>query len=221
MSKELIICLGDEYTNHLCNVDSELCKLIEVIGNYKLSLQENYYDALVKRIIGQQLSLKAANTIISRVVNNSLLLTPQIINEKSDIELRQCGLSYQKIAYIRELTNSVLSGNIDLEKLSLENDSKVIESLIQIKGIGIWTAEMFLIFSLGRENILSNSDVSIRNAILWLYNIEGKDIDWEHYWKTWSPYNTIVSLYLWEIVNRNYIKNFKDINELYKSTKAK
>lgn len=216
---KLVINVRDKYTNYLCNVDENLCKLIEVIGNYSLELQENYYEALIKKIIGQQLSLSATNTIITRVINHCTIVTPDNINSMTDTEFSGCGVSRQKCNYIRELTKKVLSGDINLEMLSSQNDDTVIKLLTQNKGIGKWTAEMFLIFSLGRENILSSRDVSIRNAIEWLYQIKNEDINWGFYYELWSPYNTIASLYLWEIVNRNYIKNFININELFNSLK--
>lgn len=160
---------------HLSEADPKLHHLIKAIGPIKITLNKDYYRSLVKSIIGQQLSLKAAQTISTRVEKIWSNFDPETFDSMEDDLLRGCGISRLKIKYLRDLTQKYVSGEVDFTTLHLLQDDEVIKTLTNIKGIGKWTAEMFLIFSLGRLNILSYSDVSIRNGIKWLYGLSKED----------------------------------------------
>lgn len=201
-----------EGTQYLCSVDPKLQKLILTIEDYSFVLEENYYESLIKKIVGQQLSIKAANSIVERIKSHCKIIKPDAINKMTDAELKVCGVSRPKISFIRDLTGRVINKEMNLDELKTKNDDDVIKILTEVKGIGQWTAEMFLIFSLGRTNVLSLLDVSIKRAINWLYCYE--KVNYDDLFKLWSPYNTIASLYLWEIVNRNYINNYENIDQV-------
>ncbi|WHX78844.1 DNA-3-methyladenine glycosylase [Priestia flexa] len=205
---------GSQELRYLCDSDRELCKLINLIGEYELSLDINYFEALVKKIISQQLSVKAASTICNRVISLCGNINPDVILRIPESDLREAGVSKLKISYIKGLSLKIVSGELDLSKLPSKEDSEVIYLLTDIKGIGQWTAEMFLIFSLGRPNILSMGDVGLKRAFQWLYQKESGNLKISDYYEIWNPYNTIASLYLWEAVNRDYVIKFSSIDEL-------
>ncbi|CQR45867.1 DNA-3-methyladenine glycosylase 2 [Paraliobacillus sp. PM-2] len=212
MSKTINILQRDESVAYLCERDPNLCKLIKVVGDLSITLKQNYFEALVKQVIGQQLSIKAARTIFGRVKTLCETIEPKTLESINDEQLRACGVSYKKIAYIRDLSRQILEGKIDLYSLVNQTSETIIKELTNIKGIGRWTVEMFLIFSLGKENVFSYGDIGLKRAINWLYQ-DSKNID--KMVEKWAPYKTVASLYLWEIVNRNYINEFEDIDSLY------
>lgn len=218
MENKLTIKAHDSRVIALSKADNELYKLINIIGNYSVDLQTNYFESLVKKIIGQQLSVKSAGTIIGRVSNlcqNNF--TPDILLKISDEKFRAAGVSHKKILYLKDLCIKIISGELNFDDIVYKEDDAVINNLIKVKGIGEWTAEMFLIFSLGRLDVLSFGDVGLQRGIRWLYKLDkNESIDFTNLKNRWSPYNTIASLYLWEIVNRNIIHNFKDIDEMLK-----
>ncbi|WP_370991352.1 DNA-3-methyladenine glycosylase family protein [Bacillus tropicus] len=216
MGKIVKITTSDEAVRELCKSDILLCKLINVIGDHSMVLQSNYFESLVKKIIGQQLSIQAANTIWNRVQTLCPDVNVKTVTNITDDDLRSTGVSKAKIIYIRDLTEKITTGELNLNSLITMNDTNVINSLTKVKGIGKWTAEMFLIFSLGRLNILSKNDVGLQRGIKWLYSIEDDELNLDYLFEKWSPYNTIVSLYLWEIVNRGFIAKFCDIEEFIK-----
>ena len=212
MTNVLQFTLEDYRVKYLSESDYQLSKLIQVIGDISLRINQNYYESLIKKIIGQQLSVKAARTICERVEAICGSFDPTLIKSISDIELRKAGVSRAKILYIRDVADKVLTGEIDLKGLDSLSDEEVISTLTKIKGIGKWTAEMFLIFSLGRLNVLSLGDVSIQRAFRWLNY--GKEDKLESYFKKWNPYNTIASLYMWEAVNRGFLEKYETIDDI-------
>jgi len=197
----------DCYLTYLTRNDPILGNLISSVGDYELVLSKNYYLKLVSSIIGQQLSVKAAGTIFSRVENLCKEITPINILAIDDEDLRAVGVSWAKIKYIKHLSEEVVSSRIDLNNLDNLSNEEIISQLTKIKGIGRWTAEMFLIFSLGRMDIFSTADVGLRRAIKWLYNLDDS-IDiyiLNGISNNWKPYRSIASLYLWEAINRDII----------------
>ncbi|MDK7419253.1 DNA-3-methyladenine glycosylase 2 family protein [Bacillus paranthracis] len=214
---KLHFTIDDERVKHLSEVDTTLSKLIKVVGTVEVPLKKDYYNSLVKQIIGQQLSLKAAHTIISRVEKIWGNFDPYLLNDIRDEEIRSAGVSTPKLKYIRNLTEKHLSNEIDFSSIHLLNDKEVIEILTSVKGIGNWTAEMFLIFSLGRLDVLSYGDISIKNAIKWLYQIEKEvPLNLDLNYEKWKPYNTIVSLYLWKAIDLGLVKKHPNELELIK-----
>lgn len=152
--------------------------------------KEKYFEDLVDAICSQQLSGKAAKTIFGRVKICLTKITPQNILLKTDKELRGCGLSWAKVSYIKDLASKVKDKSLQMEKLNNLPDEEVVRELVAVKGIGRWTAEMFLMFSLGRPDILPNDDLGINKALKNL-KITSKDTE------KWKPYRTVASWYLW------------------------
>ncbi len=149
-----------------------------------------YFEDLIDAICSQQLSGKAAKTIFGRVKKLLIKITPENILSKTDQELRDCGLSWQKVSYVKDLASKTSSGDIRVKSLDKLGDEEVISKLVAVKGIGRWTAEMFLMFSLARPDILPKDDLGINKA---LKNLKVKEKDTEK----WKPYRTVASWYLW------------------------
>ncbi len=149
-----------------------------------------YFEDLVDAICSQQLSGKAAKTIFGRVKTLLTKITPENILPKTDQELRDCGLSWAKVSYVKDLAEHVVGSKLKVESLNTLSDEEIITELIKVKGIGRWTAEMFLMFSLARPDILPKDDLGINKAIKNL-KISAKDTD------KWKPYRTVASWYLW------------------------
>ncbi|CAH0255612.1 DNA-3-methyladenine glycosylase [Peribacillus frigoritolerans] len=205
-----------EKLDDLSQSDPMLGKFIEIIGPLELKKQNDLYLSLVKSIIGQQLSVKAAATIFSRfVVLTNSLVSPEIVLMLSDEALRGIGISYQKIRYIKDLSQKVLEKEIELETLNALSNDEVISTLTKVKGIGTWTAEMFLIFSLGREDVLSLADVGLQRGVKWLYNADDGKKALIEKGEHWSPYRSLASLYLWEAVNLGFVMKYKSFNEYH------
>lgn len=160
------------------------------------------YGALLRAIVGQQLSTKAARTIYLRVVElfGGATPAPEQLLEASEEDLRACGLSGRKTEYVRDLARHVLGGELELDRLDQLSDEEVIEEIVAVRGLGQWTAEMFLLFHLERPDVLSGGDLGIRKAIQVEYGLEempppARVIE---IGEPWRPYRSLASLYLWE-----------------------
>lgn len=182
--------------------DPVLRKIIQQIKLTKLQRRTDYFQSLVNSIISQQLSTKAALSIRNKFVAlfGGVFPSARQILKKSDSKLRQAGLSFGKISYIKNLAEAVERGSLDLKNIDRLSDEEIINSLVQIKGIGRWTAEMFLLFSLGRPDVFSHGDLGLKNAIKKLYRLDPK-VHKKKYLKlieSWSPHNSLVSRILWK-----------------------
>lgn len=160
------------------------------------------YGALLRAIVGQQLSTKAARTIYLRVLDRfgGATPSPEQLLEASEEELRGCGLSGRKTEYVRDLARHVLSGELELDRLEQLGDEEVIEEIVAVRGLGRWTAEMFLLFHLQRPDVLSGGDLGIRKAIQVEYGLEEMPPPKQvlEIGEPWRPYRSLASLYLWE-----------------------
>lgn len=192
---------GEKEINILKQRDKRLAALIERMGNIKRPLTPDLFTALVKNIIEQQISVSAAITVHQRLLNLCEgIYTPERIAILTEQEIQQCGMTMRKAGYIIGIANSVISGQLDLNKIPSMQDKEVIDTLIQLKGIGIWTAEMLLISSLNRPDILSWGDWAIQRGIMRLYHHKTLDkARFERYRKRYSPYGSTASLYLWAL----------------------
>ncbi len=175
----------------------------------------NIFLDLVNAIVNQQLSGKAAATIFEKfksVFKNKLSIEPDDILKISDDKLRLCGISFGKISYIKGLCKAVKSKTIDIENLYKKRDEEIIEELTKLKGIGRWTAEMILIFSLRREDVFSAGDLGLRNAVSKWYGVGVKDREKiEEISKCWSPYRSFASKILWRsLEKKNNLKISKN-----------
>lgn len=216
MSK-LYIQMSDESVQTICQRDSTMKKLINIIGDIEVILRTDYLSSIVRSIIGQQISVAAANAIYGRLklfLDNEI--TAEKLFEKSKEELREVGLTNRKAEYVKDLAEKVLTNELDLKNISQNSNEEITKQLINVKGIGKWTAEMFLILTLGREDVLAIDDVGIQRAAKWLYQVEKSErrqilVDKSHVWK---PYRSVVSFYLWEAIHLGYITEYKSIDEI-------
>jgi DNA-3-methyladenine glycosylase II len=187
-------------TDHLVQADPILAAIIKRVGPCRLTPREPTFETLARSITFQQLSGKAAATIFERLRNAvGKRFTPSAFLRLSEEELRACGLSRQKIAALTDLAIHVASRKISFAKLKKLEDLAVIESLSQVRGVGVWTVQMFLMFALERPNVMPTGDLGIRSAIRKAYGLETMPTPAEvlKYAEKWQPYCTIASWYLW------------------------
>ena len=199
--------LEDTEIQKLIMSDLYLGSLIIYIGTAELHLEPDGFKCLVKYIIGQQISDKARETIWLRLCDILPELTPEAILVKADSEIQGIGISNRKVEYIKNLSNAIVNKLVDFKILRLLTNKEIITQLTELKGIGRWTAEMYMIFSLGRLDVLSTGDGTIKRTIQWMYNLEkipsSKEIGVLFEKKKWVQSATIVSFYLWEAIARN------------------
>ena len=163
---------------------------------------EDAYGSLVRTIVGQQLSTKAARSIYGRLAAlfGGRPPTPEELLSTDDEPLRACGLSGPKVRYLRDLAERIVSGELDLRSLNDLPDDEVIEQIVAVKGLGRWSADMFLMFHLGREDVLPVGDLGVRRAVEGAYGLqEIPDAETlQGLARPWSPHRTLASFYLWE-----------------------
>jgi len=191
---------GEAEVNYLKNKDKRLAEAIDRIGLVKREVISDLFTALINSIVAQQISMKAVETIWQRMLVRFGDITPQTIGSVSAEELQSVGITMRKAIYIKNIADAVLDGSFAMDDLQHLSDEEVAKRLSALKGVGVWTAEMLLIFSLQRKNILSWDDLAIRRGIMMLYNHRKLDkTQFEKYRRRYSPYGTVASLYLWEI----------------------
>jgi len=180
--------------------DPALGKAIDEIGHVYREVIPDMFMALINSIIGQQISTKAQETIWLRFLDMFAPITPEHIASLPIEEIQPCGISMKKAMYINEIATSILDGSLDLKALRNMPDADVCNRLKAIKGIGIWTAEMLMIFSLQRSNIMSWDDMAILRGLRMLYRHRKITPQlFAKYKKRYSPYATVASFYLWQI----------------------
>lgn len=195
----------------LAATDPTMAALIKRVGKIDLETRlkrrseerpADAYGALLRAIVGQQLSTKAARTIYGRVVDlfDGTTPAPEQLLEAEETDLRGAGLSGRKVEYIRDLASHVIDGELELDRLPELSDEKVIEEIVAVRGLGLWTAEMFLIFHLERPDVLSGGDLGIRKAVQIEYELEEMPTPTQvlEIGEAWRPHRSLASLYLWE-----------------------
>lgn len=191
--------MNKQVLDHFQKRDPKLHACAMRAGKIKLTPSTDYFAHLCESIINQQLSEKAGDTIFKRFeIELAGSITPENVVQYSDDKLRSCGISLAKVRYIKGLAHTIITKNFSLAKLVNLPDEQVIETLTKIKGIGRWTAEMFLMFSLGRPDVFSLGDSGIRRAIEKIYNMKNlskKKID--KLTKKWAPFRTYACIILW------------------------
>ena len=191
---------------HLSHADKRMEKLIDKFGPPNFNLMNNYYESLVRSIVYQQLSGKAASIIYERFLD---LFVFDIYPEPKDIlavsieTLRSSGLSYQKVNYIRDLSEKWQEGTMNLTDIDSMTDEEISSELIKVKGIGQWTADMFLMFTLGRPDVFPFGDLGIQKGFMILTNMNHLPTqkEMERKTKKWQPYRTVAAWYLWKLVD--------------------
>ena len=195
---------GEKEIEFLKKADKKLAAVIEHIGIIKRPVIPDLFTALVHSIVSQQISNKARNTIWKRIENKLNKITPTTIHDLSVEEVQQFGISFRKANYIKSAAQKITNGELNLNSLYKLSDKEVCNQLTQLNGVGIWTAEMLMIFSMQRPNILSYGDLAIHRGLQILYQQEKIDKDtFNEHWKRYTPYASVASLYLWEIASGN------------------
>ena len=196
----------DDAMEHLLNADPVMAALVEAHGplddeERRRGRPAEAYGALLRSIVGQQLSTKAARTIYERVIAlfDGRTPSPEALLAADPEALRAAGLSRAKVSYLRSLAEHVLAGELELERLPALPDDEVVDQLVAVKGLGTWTAHMFLIFHLRRPDVLPTGDLGVRRAVQLAYGLEGlpAPAELERMAEPWRPHRSLASLYLW------------------------
>ena len=194
---------GKTETDHLRRRDKKLGAAIDEIGMIGRPVTPDLFTALIASVASQQVSAKAAETVWGRMEERFGAITPEAIATAAAEEIQQCGISMKKAGYIKGIGDSVADGSLDLAGLHSLPDDEVIARLTALNGVGVWTAEMLLIFSMERPDIVSWGDFAIRRGMMRLYGKETIDrAAFERYRRRYSPCGSVASLYLWEISHR-------------------
>ena len=191
---------GDTEIRYLQHACPKMAAAIESIGPVQRAIIPDIYSALINSIVGQQISSKALVTVWGRFTARFSPMTPESVAAVSAEALQKLGISMRKALYILELTNHVLEGQLDLEALQNLPDEEVCQRLCAIKGIGVWTAEMLMIFSMQRPDIMSYGDLAILRGLRMLHRHRVITPQlFQKYKRRYSPYGSVASLYLWAI----------------------
>ena len=186
--------------------DPKLAKIIKQVGDYNVKITKNRYQSLVEAIIAQQLSGSAADSILKKFkkLYKSKFPKPVEVIKTPDSKLRTAGLSKMKISYIKDLSRKIEADQLNMRRISSKSDEYVVEQLTSVKGIGRWTAEMFLIFSLGRLGILPVGDLGLKKGIQLMYSFDDlpNEEEIEQLAESWRPYRTVATWYLWKSLQK-------------------
>jgi DNA-3-methyladenine glycosylase II len=177
-------------------------RIVKAVGPCALKpgARGDHFTTILRAIVGQQLSAKAAETIWQRLIAlhpNGRKILPADILSATDKQLRSAGLSNAKASYVRDLAQRIVGGELRLQRIGRFDDERIISDLVAVKGIGRWTAEMFLIFKLGRPDVWPVDDLGIRNAVKRAYNLEPTKAHMASVAEPWRPWRSVASWYLW------------------------
>ncbi len=191
---------GQTEIDHLTLRDRKLGRAIHRIGLIKRQIIPDLFQALVHSIVAQQISRKAADTVYGKLCASLEAVIPGKVAGTDVSDIQQCGLSMRKARYIKGIGEAAIRGDLDLAELRKMPDETVIEKLSSLPGIGVWTAEMLLIFSLCRPDVVSWEDLAIRRGMMNLYGLkELTRKQFERFRKRYSPCGSVASLYLWAL----------------------
>jgi len=197
--------------SHFKQRDPKIANVIQSIGPFRLKRNRNYFVVLCRSIVSQQISTSAAETIYSRFQKlfDGHAPTPERVAGVKDAPLRAAGLSRQKAAYIKDLSCRFLDGTIRPRQLSYLDNEEVVDRLTLVYGIGRWTAEMFLIFSLNRLDVLPVDDLGLRVAVQNIYRMKARPNAkrLRAIGKKWSPFETIATWYAWRSLNVDIVND--------------
>jgi DNA-3-methyladenine glycosylase II len=186
---------------HLSKIDPVFARIIADVGPLTMSRRRERFRALVRAIVFQQLAGAAANAIFNRFVAlfPGRFPTPEQVLAKSDAELRKVGLSEKKAIYIKDLARRVRDGEVNFHRFNRMDDEDIVEHLTLVKGIGRWTAEMFLMFNLGRPDVMPADDLGVQTAVMRHYKMAARPTRKEltAFAERWRPYRTVAAWYLW------------------------
>lgn len=191
---------GKTETDYLKGKCKKLAAVIDAVGPISRKLDDDLFDAVVHHIVGQQISNKAQATIWQRIKDNLGTVNAQTVLAAGAEKLQSFGISFKKTDYILDFARKVQSGAFDLQAVAHMPDDEAIAALASLRGIGVWTAEMLLLFCLARPNVFSYDDLAIQRGLRMLYHHRKitKPL-FEKYRKRFSPYGSVASLYLWAV----------------------
>jgi len=186
--------------------DPKFTKIIQQVGKYNVKITKNRYRSLIEAIIAQQLSGSAAESILKRFrkLYKPNFPRPIEVLQTSDKKLRKVGLSKMKVIYIKELSKKIESRHLNMRNFSSMEDEQIIEHLTNVKGIGRWTAEMFLIFSMGRLDVLPVGDLGLKKGIQLIYSLNKLPTEEQirPLAESWRPYRTVATWYIWKSLKK-------------------
>ena len=191
---------GEKEISYLKSRDKKLAEVIEKIGLIKRVVDTDLFSSVVHNIAGQQISNKALETIWQRLKNVCGKISAENIFNTDTQELKKCGLSSRKAEYIKGFAAQIINGSLNLEEIKKMSDEEVVKVLSGLKGIGVWTAEMILLFCLQRKDVFSYNDLAIQRGLRMVYHHRKiTKALFEKYRKRFSPYGSVASLYLWAV----------------------
>lgn len=218
---EVYFQYGETEIEYLKKADKRLAEVIEKVGIVKRIIIPDLFPALVNSIIGQQISTKAHQTIWERMNQKLGDISPTVINDLSLDELQKFGITFKKAAYIQAAAQKIISGEFNIQELKKMSDEEVCGKLSELDGIGTWTAEMLMLHSMQRPNILSYGDLAIIRGIRMIYHHRSIDrAKFERYKKRYSPYASVASLYIWAVAG-GAVENMKDYEPKIRTSNGK
>lgn len=212
---------GDTEIDYLKKKDKKLAEVIEQIGPIQREVEGDLFESVVRHIVGQQISTKAQRTVCGRLDDLLGNMSAESILDVGTEALQQCGMSFRKAEYITDFAQKIHAKEFDLDALYDLSDEEVIARLTTLRGIGVWTAEMLLLFSMLRPDVLSYGDLAIVRGLRMIYhhrNIDRKRF--EVYRRRFSPYGSTASLYIWAVAG-GAIEGMKDYAPKKKKAKTK
>lgn len=191
---------GETEIEYLKKKDRKLAEVIDKVGYVEREIDPDLFSAVVHHIVGQQISTKAQQTIWQRMRDDYGQVTPETIGNAEVSQLQSFGITFRKAEYIKDFAKKVLDGTFDLIQVEQMSDQDAIAALSGLKGIGVWTAEMILLFCLQRPNIFSYGDLAILRGMRMVYHHRKIDRElFEKYRRRLSPYCSVASLYFWAV----------------------
>lgn len=191
---------GEEETDYLKKKDKRMAEVIDRIGHVERKVDTDLFPAVVHHIVGQQISTKAQETIWQRMLSALGEVNAETVLAAGVSKLQSLGMTFRKAEYITDFAEKVHTGAFDLEGIWQKSDEEAIRELSSLKGIGVWTAEMILLFCMQRPDVLSYDDLAIQRGLRMVYH--HRKIDrrlFEKYRRRFSPYGSVASLYLWAV----------------------
>mgnify|MGYP003376513688 FL=1 len=208
--KEPIFRYGETEIQYLKQRDPKLGAIIDQIGPIERTVDDDLFSAIVHHIVGQQISTKAQQTIWRRMREDLGKISAETILEAGSERLQGFGMTYKKVEYIEDCARKAASGELNLKQLPQCSDKEIIDQLVSLKGVGVWTAEMILLFCLQRPDVFSYGDLAILRGLRMVYH--HRKIDRKLFEKSrrrFSPYGSVASLYLWAVAS-GAVEGMKD-----------
>lgn len=201
---------GDKEIEYLRSKNKKLAEVIDKVGHIDRTVDTDLFSSVVHHIIGQQISTKVQQTIWLRMSEKYGHVTPEVIDSADAAELQSLGMTFRKAEYIKDFSHKVVSGEFSLDAVWHMSDEEAVEVLSSLKGVGVWTAEMILLFCMQRSDILSFGDLAIQRGMRMVYHHRKIDKKlFEKYRRRLSPYGSTASLYFWA-VSGGAVEGMKD-----------